>query len=308
MSDLAFNIHGERFEPPTEAMGWRVRRLKPGGRGMPDVVFGEDGAPLMIDMDTELVEFRRLVGAEPGRYRLDPVDEDGKPVDGGAPSYLHMKSATEATPAAHAQAASSSAELEVIRELVKVNSEMVRAIADKFATVMDSAATLIRAADGAGMPARTPAALEQELPSAAALDDDEEDDDEELRNAPTSEFGQIIAQIAPLVQLALAGRNQAPAAPATRNAAPEDSANDDDEDTDDEPEAPAALTREQMAHVVAVQMQLSPKERRLAEAMAKELTPGDLRAWVERLTALSVDGAAGLIRETIASSSVGDAS
>ena len=78
MSELAYNMQGDRFDPPPLATYWRVRRLKPGGRGTPDVMFGADGAPLMIAIDTELAEFRKLVNHEPGRYRLDPVDDDHK--------------------------------------------------------------------------------------------------------------------------------------------------------------------------------------------------------------------------------------
>ena len=34
MSELAFNLNGERFDLPDNAAGWRVRRLKAGGRGI----------------------------------------------------------------------------------------------------------------------------------------------------------------------------------------------------------------------------------------------------------------------------------
>lgn len=96
MSELAYNMQGDRFEPPPLATYWRVRRLKPGGRGTPDVMFGADGAPLMIAIDTELAEFRKLVNHDPGRYRLDPVDDNHKACEDGCPAYLQIAAEAEA--------------------------------------------------------------------------------------------------------------------------------------------------------------------------------------------------------------------
>jgi hypothetical protein len=70
MSELAFNLSGERFVPPENTAFWRVRRLKPGGRGAPEVVFGGDGSPLVIPVEAGLDEFRYLSGRRgsgPGR-------------------------------------------------------------------------------------------------------------------------------------------------------------------------------------------------------------------------------------------------
>ena len=59
MSELAYNINGEGFEPPETATGWRVRRMKP--RGAPEVVYGKDGLPLTIPLESDLEELRRNV-------------------------------------------------------------------------------------------------------------------------------------------------------------------------------------------------------------------------------------------------------
>ncbi len=151
MSELAYNMQGDRFEPPPLATYWRVRRLKPGGRGTPDVMFGADGAPLMIAIDTDLAEFRKLVNHEPGRYRLDPVDDNHKASEDGCPAYLQIAAEAEAPRNAPAPCVTD-ASANLMEMLVRANTQMVTGIADRFASVMESAAVLLRAADGAGLP------------------------------------------------------------------------------------------------------------------------------------------------------------
>ena len=59
MSELAFDANGEPFDLPATAAYWRVRRFRNlGARGGPEVVFGRDGSPLILPVDTGLVEFR----------------------------------------------------------------------------------------------------------------------------------------------------------------------------------------------------------------------------------------------------------
>ena len=84
MSELAYNINGEGFEPPETATGWRVRRMK--ARGAPEVVY-KDGLPLVIPIESDLEELRRTVDAA-GRFRLDPVDDRGRNVEGAQPAYV----------------------------------------------------------------------------------------------------------------------------------------------------------------------------------------------------------------------------
>lgn len=90
MSQLAFKFHGERFEPPSDMVYWRVRRLEPGRRGTADVVFGADGLPLLVSSEAAIDEFRRLVREAPGRYRLDSVNENQRACevgDAGLPTH-----------------------------------------------------------------------------------------------------------------------------------------------------------------------------------------------------------------------------
>ena len=317
MSELAFNVNGERFDVPDEAEFWRVRRFKPSGRGTPEVVFDGDGLPLVIAIDTDIHEFRRLVEMQPGRYRLDPIDADQKACEDGTAAYVQLADASSAPSSTGAEVAGgSSRHDDLIRDLVRVNAEMVKSITEKFATVMDSAATLIRAADGAGMPARQPVPLP--LVEDGELEDD--DEEEEHRNAGGFDLGSFLAQMMPMFQMVMAQRNQANGSAAqTRNAAVDlDDEDDDyedeleDDDADDEP-APATAAVQPpgpvaMAHFASIQSKLTPEEAQLAQAVASELPPAEINGWISELSKLPVDDAVELIRETIRKSraSAGD--
>ena len=186
MSELAFNINGERFDLPASAACWRVRRFKASGRGTPEVVFSDDGLPLIIPIDTEIGEFRTLVRNVPGRYRLDPVDDNHKPCEDGTGAYLQLSDEPALREATSPKRSEGD---ELLREIVRANAAMVTTIAEKFATVMDSAATLLRAADGAGMPSREPAVVPLQLATAwrnAERPNDRDEDDEETTMATRS--------------------------------------------------------------------------------------------------------------------------
>jgi len=59
MSEIAFNISGEPFDPPPATAAWRVRKLK--SKGAPEVVYGRDGLPLFLPRDADIEELRREV-------------------------------------------------------------------------------------------------------------------------------------------------------------------------------------------------------------------------------------------------------
>lgn len=310
MSDLAFNVNGERFALPAEAELWRVRRFKASGRGTPEVVFDRAGLPLTVPVDTDIAAFRRLVDGQPGRYRLDPIDSDHKAVEGGQAAYLQIAEQAYSQASAGTVAPPAGRQDDLIRDLVRVNADMVKQIADRFAMVMESAATLLRAADGAGLPAREPIA--------AQVQDDDEEDDDEPRNAAGSELSQLLQGVLPLVQMVVAQKLGQTSRP-TRNARPapvadderddeHDDAGDDDELESDDDSTPAEddetpeLTPQAMAHFVAIQQRLSPEEAALAQAVAQELSAAEINAWIAQLSSLSVDAGADLIRKTIAHS------
>ena len=60
MSQLAFDENGEPVDLPPTAAGWRVRRMK-GTRSAPGLVYGSDGAPLVLPLDVDIEELRREV-------------------------------------------------------------------------------------------------------------------------------------------------------------------------------------------------------------------------------------------------------
>jgi hypothetical protein len=110
----------------------------------------------------------------------------------------------------------------IIRELVRANVEMTRTIADRFGGVMQAAAELLRAADGAGLPRREPA---REMEDA---DDDDGPDEDVGEDDDSPNIAALIAQVLPMIQMWLAARTEektvvappAPASPAIPVAAP----------------------------------------------------------------------------------------
>lgn len=313
MAELAFNVNGERFEVPGSAEFWRVRRFKPSGRGTPDVVFGRDGLPLLAPIESDIQEFRRMVEAQPGRYRLDAIDGEHRACEDSTPAYLQLAEMADGPPVAGRSAAGSQEDL--IRELVRVNAEIVRNITDKFASVMESAATLIRAADGAGIPARAPLAP----PAAVVEEPDYEDDDDGDQQAPrNAAMGGLMAQVMPLIQYAVSQLGANESARATRNAAPNDDQEklrDEDEeieaDVDVAPPEPIAVAvpgMADMAHLLEIQRRLTPDEARLAMAVREQLSPTETNQWISHLSTMSVDDAVALIRGTIAKVGKGGAS
>ena len=141
MSELAFDANGDPITFPADAEELRVRRFRnPGMRGACEVVHERDGAPLYVPVDTSYVEFRSLVDGVPGRYRLDPVDAARRVIANSLPAYI-----TITEPVRNAAMFGSADDREsVIRELARANAEMTRTIADRFASVMQAAADLLR--------------------------------------------------------------------------------------------------------------------------------------------------------------------
>lgn len=83
---LAFNWNGESFEIPATVTALRVQRMKL--RGAPELVYGRDGRPLTIGIEADIEELREAVGTS-GKYRLDPINDDGKCVENVPPAYVH---------------------------------------------------------------------------------------------------------------------------------------------------------------------------------------------------------------------------
>ncbi len=276
VSELAHNIHGEAFEVPASATAWRVRRLK--AKGAPEVVYGRDGLPLTLPIEAELDDLRTEVDAVPGRYRVDAIDARNRPID-GATGYVVVH-----PPSTISRVTASSATESALIEAMRANTELARAVIDRFPTMMDSAATLLRAADGAGLPTRTPIA------------NDDYDDDQDDR-ADGVDIQGIVAQLVPLVLATLQGRKKQLPKPASElTAAPAASVRNMNTSTNTPAPPPATMNAHSFAHIAAIQAALSPDEAALAREVAQDLAPADLQTWFAELSALSVPQAVARVR------------
>jgi hypothetical protein len=200
MSELAFDADGEPITFPAHAEELRVRRFRnPGMRGACAVVHDQDGAPLYVPVDTGYLEFRKLVDGAPGLYRLDPCDANRGVIAESTPAYVSI---SQPPPRSASNDAADDRDA-VIRELASANADMVRTIADRFANVMQAAADLLRAADGAGLPRREPSAPVTVGPEENAQADDDDDDEDE---GAAPDIGSLVAQILPALQMWLAGK------------------------------------------------------------------------------------------------------
>jgi len=342
MPDLAYNINGESFELPATASGWRVRRMKP--RGAPEVVYGRDGVPLVIPIESDLEELRRNVDS-PGRFRLDAVDERGRSIDDIPASYVQVASLIDppAPPVTQAmQAVAHQGTDSIVAEAMRLNTELAKSIIDRFPEMMSAAAELLRAADGAGLPARLPRLLRE---ATDRDDDDEDDDDDDIDpiDAPAAfDLNALVAQVVPVLVTGLMSgkvklpglaalfdwRKAQPPDTATQEAptnpnvkrkkkrhvdpVPADTSTGEAEEPADGATTDAEVTADlppldpaTMAHFLAIQSALSPDEAVLAREVAAQLDPTELRAWFDELSKLDVAEATAKIREVVSGAKPG---
>jgi hypothetical protein len=184
---------------------------------------------------------------------------------------------------------------------------------------MEAAAVLLKAADGAGLPARPGMAVVDDT------DDEEDDHGEETAARPSFDLGAVLGQLVPALCLALGARGGADAQNAAaaigqaaralpagdaepKPAAPQTAGIAKKGDTRGEISkavaAPVVATApaDAMAHFLAIQNQLSLDERAFVQGVISDLSLGDLGAWRDQLTRLSVDDAVALIRSEIGKS------
>jgi len=215
MSELAFNLNGDPFDPPSNTIAWRVRRFK--SKGAPEVVYGRQGIPLVLPIDATMEDLRREVRVAEGRYRLDALDEDNRPIAGAPPAYVCIhpddlpapapgptQVRNQLPPADHA-----------LIEAMRINSELARTVIERFPMILESSAVLLRAADNAGMPARPPRPYQL-----IVANDDEADDEanDEPAEPPHAKQGGVMGfvemlldKLAPeIVRAVLAGKLQVP--------------------------------------------------------------------------------------------------
>lgn len=305
MSELAFNANGESFEVPATVTGWRVRRMKP--RGAPELVYGRDGRPLTIGIDSEMEDLRDAVSGVLGRYRLDPINDEGKCIDSVPPAYIQVvkpeRNANGASETSSSLTVRASDDDNTVREAMRLNTELAKAVIDRFPQMVEAAATLLRAADGAGLPAR---------PGCAVIEEEETGDDGVEAPSGGFDLNALIAQVVPMLVMSLgSGKMKMPdlasvvdwrkaAKPAKAKAALDVPTSASDA-RKEEPSALPPIDPATMAHFMAVQSALSPEEAALAREVAAELAPAELRAWFDELSKLGVPDAVQKIRSLIGS-------
>lgn len=301
MNELAYDANGEPITNiPATATRWRARKLNQ--RGAPSLVY-KDGRPATLPIDGTMEDLRELVDTD-GKVRLDAIDDDGKSVDSVPPAYVYV-SRPERGESAFAPVAAPSDD--TLREAMRMNTELARAVIEKFPQVMTATAEILRAADGAGLSRREPR---------DERDDDEDDDDTSAPAASSSGFdflNAIVAQIVPMVLSSIAGGNGLPkldavldwrkATPTARKDAPA-AMLDVASEADTSPDASATelppIGPDTMAHFLAIQAALKPNEAKLARQLAAELTAAEMRAWLAELSGMSVPDAVAKIRSLVA--------
>ena len=306
MSELAYNINGEAFEVPANATGWRVRRMR--AKGAPEVVYGREGTPLVLAIDAELDDLRSELDVS-GRYRLDLVDQNYKALATAPSGYVQINLDTPAAVASATSKTIAGGSDSILLEAMRMNMELAKTVVDRFPQMMEAAAVLLQAADGAGLPARLP------IPRLEEDDEDDEgtNDDAHVSAAKPAGFdvNTVLAQVLPVLLGGFASgkvkmpdlgsvldwrkaskRVTRPSGSPTGTPANEPSASVSD--------AVPPLDPAAMAHVIAVQSALEPQEVAYVQAIAKELTPAELRGWFDELSKLSVPDAVTRVRGLIA--------
>lgn len=157
MSQLAYTLAGESFELPGNAVAWKVRRIKK--QGAPEVVFGHDGVPLILPIDADMDDLRNEARVH-GKYRVDALDDSGKPIAGCPAGYVCIlggepavaeESGTVAKPGPMPTTAD-----QALVEAMRIQAGLAQSVVDNFSMMLEAAATLITSAQHAGMPQRLP--------------------------------------------------------------------------------------------------------------------------------------------------------
>jgi hypothetical protein len=113
---------------------------------LPEVVYGREGMPLVLPIDVELDDLKREVDVT-GRYRLDWSSA----ASGYVQVNLDATVGVSASPTAIVATSDN-----IVIEAMRTNAELAKMVVDRFPQMMEAAAVLLRAADGAGLPARLP--------------------------------------------------------------------------------------------------------------------------------------------------------
>jgi len=315
--ELAFNVGGDPFVPASHVTRWRVRRMRPRGeRGAPELVYDrETGRPLTLPVDARMDDLRRAV--EPGRYRLDPIDAAGLVDENADPAYVEVirqRNTSHHEPSLRPLEASYGSETPSEKvEAMRLTVRLAESVVMKFPEMMAAAAGLLRAADGAGLPARTPpptteadiANPEQPVPASPLY----------------SVLENLIGQLAPMLGRSLASKlsgldpmmlldwsraagkatghsSAAPSLPiGAGNSVPSDSYGGS---TSEPAVATPQVDPAAQGQLLQILAELTPDEAARAQQLAGALTPAERGTWINELLSLSVADATKRVRVVIA--------
>jgi hypothetical protein len=144
---LAWSQNGDPIELPQEATLWRVRRLNGGPKGgAPEIVYGVDGLPLTVAIDTTAEDFAEAVERRSGKYRLDSLNEERKALLGVAPAYV-MVGGSGGREAPEEDKGT-------VERMVRTLTDALRTQGAQITALVDAAARLIASAEQARAAAR----------------------------------------------------------------------------------------------------------------------------------------------------------
>lgn len=328
MSELAFTVTGDTFEVPSTVTAWRVRRLKP--RGAPELVYARDGRPLTLPIEADLDDLHEAV-TTPGKYRLDPIGDDGRAVENVPAAYIQVsKGERNAAGSDHTTERVSDPRIDstvaglgqAVVEAVRLNAEAMRQNAeismravDRLPQLMDAMTTMLNVATGTQLYALQQRDVPLPLRNAAndGNDDDESDEGDEATPVfpflPGLDINKVVAQVASDVVTKLMDKlnGKAPTAAsqdpktsvdvqreAAAHFAPGVAPSSAPAPTSTVPTDPVS-----MAHFLEVKNALSREEQARVAAVARDLTAAEQAAWFDALRPLSVADAVASVRATL---------
>lgn len=153
---LAWSQSGDPIELPPTAVLWRVRRLNGGPRGgAPELVYGEDGLPLTVEIDVTPLDFAAAVDQRAGKYRLDALDATKKPIPDVASAYVIVQGKTSPAEALATPPPDMARAFDVIERLARTLAEALERQTSHLASLVEVSARA--AAETARLPRRNDA-------------------------------------------------------------------------------------------------------------------------------------------------------
>jgi hypothetical protein len=135
---LGFSLQGDPIDVPEGAVGWRVRRLRAGDKGgAPELVY-ENARPLVLPLEATPEELIERVGGRPGRYRLDPVDSNGRPLRDSVPAYALIDRTANAAQEPQRPDEVTTRLLVTVEQLVKSQTEGMASVTGQLAQVINA--------------------------------------------------------------------------------------------------------------------------------------------------------------------------